>query len=141
MPSAALHADDEVVTIHIPLTVRKRGGRKFIVAPEGEPNLAPRPREIDNTLVKALGRAFRWKRMLECGDYATIAEIAEAEKMHNSYVSRILNLTLLAPDIVEALLDGRQSAGFKLAEFTVAAPDCWLAQRRKFYGTTPICGP
>lgn len=133
MSSVTPHPDDEVVTIHIPLTIRKRGGRKFIVAPEGEPSLAPRPREIDNTLVKALGRAFRWKRMLESGEYATIAEIAEAEEMHNSYVSRILNLTLLAPDIVEALLDGRQPPGFKLAEFTVAAPDCWLAQRQKFH--------
>lgn len=128
------YADDDVVTVHIPLTIRKRGGRKFIVAPEGEPEWAPRPPEVDNTLVKALGRAFLWKRLLESGEYATIAEIADAEKMHNSYVSRLLNLTLLAPDIVEALLDGRQPAGFKLAEFTVAAPDCWLAQRRKFYG-------
>ena len=64
----------------------------------------------------------------------TIAEIAGTEGLHNSYVSRLLNLTLLAPDIIEALLDGRQPPGFKLAEFTVAAPDCWLAQRREFYG-------
>jgi len=126
--------DEDVVTIRIPLTIRKRSGRKFIVAPDGEPELAPRPTEVDNTLVKALGRAFRWKQLLETGEYATIAEIADAEKLHNSYVSRLLNLTLLAPDIVEALLDGRQPPGFKLAAFTVAAPDCWLAQRQEFYG-------
>lgn len=129
------HADDEIVTIHVPLTIRKRGGRKFIVAPNGEPEWAPRPAEVDNTLVKALGRAFRWKRLLESGEHATIAEIAAAEGLHNSYVSRLLNLTLLAPDIVEVLLDGRQPVGFKLAEFTVAAPDCWQAQRREFYGS------
>ena len=95
------------ITVHIPLKVRKRGGRKVIVAPDGTPWGASRPR-IDSTTVKALARAFRWRRMLETGAVGTVAEIAAKEKINPSYVSRVLRLTLLAPAIVEAVLDGRQ---------------------------------
>lgn len=72
------------------------------------PDAAERPCKADNTMVKALARAFRWKRMLEWGDYATIAELAEGEGIAYSYMTRVLRLTLLAPDIVEAILDGRE---------------------------------
>ena len=72
------------------------------------PGAAVEPIRIDNTLVKALARAFRWQRMLEDGTYATVAELAAAEKINESYVCRVLRLTLLAPDIVEVVLDGRQ---------------------------------
>ena len=61
-------------------------------------------------MVKAIARAFRWRDMLESGEYATIREIADAEKINESYVGRVLRLTLLAPDIVEAILGGRQPA-------------------------------
>ena len=65
-------------------------------------------------MVKAIARAFRWREMLENGNYATIAEIAAAEKINETYVGRVLRLTLLAPDIVEAILNGRQPAGLQL---------------------------
>jgi hypothetical protein len=68
----------------------------------------------DITLIKAVARAFRWRRMLESGRFATINELAAAEKISSSYVSRVLRLTLLAPDIVEAVLDGRQLDGVTL---------------------------
>ena len=67
-------------------------------------------------MVKAIARAFRWREMLESGEYATIREIAGAEKINESYVGRVLRLTLLAPDIVEAILDGRQTAGLQLED-------------------------
>ena len=67
----------------------------------------PRPR-IDNALVKALARAHRWQRMLESGECGNITELAAAEKINRSYLCRVLRLTLLAPEIVEAILDGRQ---------------------------------
>lgn len=59
-------------------------------------------------MVQALARGFRWRKLLETGVYGTIDEIAAKEKINSSYVGRLLRLTLLAPDIVEAILDGRQ---------------------------------
>ena len=96
------------MTVTVPLAIRRRGGRKVVVAPpEGAAWAPPRPR-VDSTLVKALARAFRWRRMLEEGRYGSLNELAAAEKINSAYVSRVLRLTLLAPDIVEAILDGRQ---------------------------------
>lgn len=95
------------ITVTVPLTIRRRGGRKVVVAPEGAAWAPPRTR-VDSTLVKALARAFRWRRMLESGRFASVTELAEAEKINQSYLCRVLRLTLLAPDIVEAVLDGRR---------------------------------
>ena len=109
-------ATPPMLTMHIPLTVRRRGGRKVVIAPDGTdvPAVGVAAR-IDSTLVKALARAFRWRRMLETGVVSTVGEIAVREKINKSYVSRVLRLTLLAPDIVEAILDGRQPAEMTLA--------------------------
>ena len=90
----------ETVTVHIPFRLVKRGGRKEMRLPEG----AASARKMDNTLIKALARAFRWKRMLESGEFTTIAELAEREGIAPSYMTRVLRLTLLAPDIVETIL-------------------------------------
>ena len=94
----------DTVMLHVPFRIVRRGGRKAIALPDG----ASAPRRPDDALVKALARAFRWKRMLESGEFATIAELAEREGIAPSYMTRVLRLTLLAPDIIEAILDGRQ---------------------------------
>ena len=101
----------DTVTLHVPFRIVKRGGRKEMQLPEG----VKQPRRTDNTLVKALARAFRWKRMLESGEFATIAELAEREGIAPSYMTRVLRLTLLAPDIVETILDGKQGPEVTLA--------------------------
>ena len=101
----------ETITVRVPFRVVKRGGRKEMQLPEG----ATHSRRTDNTLVKALARAFRWKRMLESGEFATIAELAEREGNAPSYMTRVLRLTLLAPDIVEAILDGRHPPELTIA--------------------------
>ena len=80
-------------------------------------------------LVKALARAFRWRRMLETGRYGTITDLAAAEKINASYVSRVLRLTLLAPDIVEAILDGRQTEGVTLPRLMQPFSVAWQVQR------------
>jgi hypothetical protein len=90
------------------------------------PLLAP---QVDGTLVKAIARALRWQKMLETGRYATIKEIAKAEKVNPSYVSRVLRLTLLAPVSVEAILDGRAKCGPRLAEAMAPFPVVWSKQR------------
>lgn len=93
----------DTVTVHVPFRIVKRGGRKEMQMPEG----ATQSRRTDNTLVKALARAFRWKKVLDSGEFATIAELAEREGIAPSYMTRVLRLTLLAPDVVEAILDGK----------------------------------
>jgi len=87
-------------------------------------------RKADNTLVKALARAFRWKRMLESGEFATIAELAEREGIAPSYMTRVLRLTLLSPDIVAAILDGKQGSEVTLAQVLEPFPVEWPEQRR-----------
>ncbi|MCL4748158.1 MAG: LacI family transcriptional regulator [Burkholderiaceae bacterium] len=101
----------ETITIHVPFRLVKRGGRKEMQVPEG----ATQPRRTDSSLVKALARAFRWKRMLESGEFATIAELAEREGIAPSYMTRVLRLTLLAPEIVEVILQGRQRPELTIA--------------------------
>jgi hypothetical protein len=94
-----LAADDETITVRIPLTFRKRGGRKLVVTPDGA-EWAPRPR-VDNAMVKALARAFRWRKMLDEGVHATLEDLARAKGVASSYMSRVLRLTLQAPELVE----------------------------------------
>ena len=95
------------MTIHIPVTFRQRGGRKQILSPSGSAPWSSAPR-VDAALLKAVVRAYRWREMLENGKYSCAADLAKAEKVNDSYLSRILRLTLLSPDIVEAIVIGRQ---------------------------------
>jgi hypothetical protein len=120
--------DPDVITVTVPFAVRKRGGRKLVLAPDGAP-VPPMAPHVDSTLVKAIARAFRWQKMLETGRYATIKEIAKAEKINPSYVSRVLRLTLLAPARVEAILNGRETTELTLAEMMTAFPVSWKSQR------------
>ena len=116
------------VTLHVPFRVVKRGGRKELQLPDG----AAPPRRTDSTLVKALARAFRWKRMLESGEFATIAELAEREGIAPSYMTRVLRLTLLAPDLVEAILDGQQGTEVTLARALGPFSVKWSEQAEQF---------
>lgn len=118
----------ETVTLHVPFRVVKRGGRKEMQLPDG----TTRPRRVDSALVKALARAFRWKRMLDSGEFATIAELAEREGIAPSYTTRVLRLTLLAPDIIEGILDGKQGVEVTLARLLEPFPIAWLEQSQQF---------
>jgi hypothetical protein len=84
---------------------------------------------VDITLVKALARAFRWRRMIETGRHATVAELAAAEKINPSYVSRVLRLTLLSPTMVEAILAGQQPEGVTLPGLLEGVPVAWGERR------------
>jgi hypothetical protein len=124
---ATVSADGETITVHIPLTFRKRGGRKLVVTPDGA-EWAPRPR-VDNAMVKAIARAFRWRRMLDTGVHGTLEDLAKSKGVAPSYVSRVLRLTMLAPYIVEAILDGRQPAELQLDDLLRGFPLDWERQR------------
>ena len=115
----------DTVTLHVPFRIVKRGGRKQMQLPEG----AAPARRTDSTLVKALARAFRWKRMLDSGEFLSISELAEREGISPSYMTRVVCLTLLAPDIVEAILDGKQGAEVTLARVLEPMPVEWSEQQ------------
>jgi hypothetical protein len=119
----------DTITVHVPMTFRRRGGRKLIIAPDGSavPTVAPRA-QIDNVLVKALARAYRWQKLLDAGTYNTIKEIAAKEKMDASTVGDMLRLNLLAPNIIEMILDGRQPPTLQLEKLRKSIPLEWGAQ-------------
>jgi hypothetical protein len=118
----------DTLTIRIPIRLKRRGGRKLIMTPEGATVPRPKPRR-DATLIKALVRAHRWRRKIESGQAKSITDLAEQESVTTAYVCRLLPLTCLAPDIVEASLDGRQPKGRRLAEMLGNAPLRWDEQR------------
>ena len=129
MSGVETRLDGSTLIVRIPMRFQRRGGRKRIVAPDGSgivPTSKPQP---DGTLVKALARAHRWQRVLESGEYGTLAELADAEDIGQSYVCRVLRLTLLAPDIVERILDGRPTA--RLAHFLKPFRVEWEQQRNQ----------
>ncbi|WP_282603081.1 hypothetical protein [Paracoccus sp. PARArs4] len=125
------HVVPATMTLHVPFRVVKRGGRKEIQLPAD----APQTHRSDSTLVKALGRAFRWKRMLESGEFATIGELAESERISHSYMTRVLRLTLLAPDIVEQILNGSQGHDLSLPRLLEPFPLEWGHQRARWATT------
>jgi len=117
----------DTVTMHIPFTIRKYGGRKQVITPNGEPAAIEKPR-VDSTLIKALARAFRWKKMLESGQFTTITELAKHENLALTYMTRVLRLSLLAPEIVEMILEGRQPPEMTLAVLLEPFPMEWEGQ-------------
>jgi hypothetical protein len=128
--SAKLGRTGRTLIVRVPLPPRRRGARKFIVGPGG---LTWTGRRVvaDNTIVKALGRAYRWKATLESGEYASMTDLAQAENINLSYLCRVLRLTLLAPDITEALLDGRHTCKIQLSDLLRPIPVIWAEQRDK----------
>jgi hypothetical protein len=122
------------VTVSVPLTIRRRGGRKQIIGPDGavarpgDSGAGVVPVHGDPALIKALARGFRWRRMLEDGRYASISEMAKAEGVERGYVGTLLRLTLLSPTMVEAILDGRQPEEVTLPGLLEGVPVGWVEQ-------------
>ncbi len=121
------------ITVRVPLKIRRRPGRKTVVTavPAASANDAV-PTCADPTLVKALARAFRYQRLLDEGPHASVSDIAAAERIDRGYLGRILQLTLLAPELVEGVLDGSISPGDGLRSILRAAPLPWDQQRQLF---------
>jgi hypothetical protein len=118
------------LVVRIPMRFQRRGGRKRILAPDGSelvPATKPQP---DGALLKALARAWRWQRLLDEGVYTTVSEIGDTENISKSYVSRILRLALLAPDITEAILGGMADQSLMLERLERPLPASWDEQRR-----------
>lgn len=130
-PAIDLSTDGQTMTIRVPLTLRRIGGRKRVVSPPGATAWMPPRPEINSPLLHALVRAFHWQSLLDDGHCGSVNELAKANGKNASYVAAILRLTLLAPDIVESVLDGRQSAAMQLQPLMRnSIPVLWEEQRR-----------
>jgi len=127
-----LVADGDNILIRIPMRFKKRGGRKEIIAPEGLDSAFPSTGPVQEPIVTALARAHRWQQMLDAGKVASVTELADRLEVDRSYVSRIMRLNLLAPDIVEAILVGREPSGPSPAKLTQTIPVLWHEQREVF---------
>jgi hypothetical protein len=117
------------IIVNVPFRIVKRGGRKEIIMPSNAP---PSPK-VDQTVIKGLARAFRWKRMLESGEFATLTDLTKSEGITQSYVTRILRLTLLAPDIVELILAGKACSNQNLMDLLCSISTNWHAQKSEIF--------
>lgn len=119
---------DGTITVHIPITFKKHGGRKYIISPHTLPEEYQPPKESDS-IMKAVAQAFLWKGMIERGEVISVADLAIKLNMNESYTGRVLRLTLLAPDIIDAILAGRQPKHLTLRDFLKPVPHDWNEQR------------
>ena len=127
--TTTLSPDGCTLTVTVPMVLRRKGGRKLILLPEGVAAPPAPSSRADAALVKALGRAHRWRKLLESGRFSSMTELAEREGINHSYLCRILRLSLLAPDLVAMILDGRQPKGLRLADLMGEMPVEWGKQR------------
>ncbi|MEO5332578.1 MAG: hypothetical protein H7839_11185 [Magnetococcus sp. YQC-5] len=126
--------DGKTIVVTIPMVVKKRGGRKLIIAPPGMEDVPLR----DETLAKLVARAHKWLKMLESGKFPSIRALAEQEKIGESYMAKVLRLTFLAPDIIERILDGCQPDAMSWRELTKPFPMLWSEQRKKWGIEEPV---
>lgn len=127
-------ASDGRLTLSVPIQIKRRSGRKLVTLPTGETTKA-RPWDAAATpLQLALARGHRWLAILESGEAKSLKEIAAAEGIDNSYVSRMVNLTTLAPDIVAAILDDAMPNHVTLFDLAVNPPALWEEQRARLHG-------
>jgi phosphohistidine phosphatase SixA len=116
------------LSVFMPMRLKKRGGRKMVLVPEGKAQLAAQNSSIDTTLVKALVRAHLWQRQLKSGKYQTMQDLCDANKVTAKYVQLILRLNFLAPKLKEAILLGHQPRHRKLADLMQNIPSLWHEQ-------------
>ncbi len=116
----------------IPLKIKIRGGRKIMLTPDGTRAVTQPAARIDNTMIKLIARGYRWHRLLSSGAYTSIDELAAAEKIDGSYVSRVLRLAYLSPTIVESILAGRHPPQLTAKDLLKPFPMDWRGQRAVF---------
>ena len=129
-----VRALDGAVTVSIPIRIRRVSGRKQVMVPPGVSATAI-GEPVQSAMQIALARGHRWLRQIESGQVANLAAIAKAENVDNSYVSRMVNLTTLAPDIVAAILDDGMPNHVTLFDLAVDPPALWDKQREKLNAT------
>lgn len=124
-----LTLEGDCLVVQVPLRMKRRAGRKEIIVPGGVDGASNGQTRPNQTLAVTLARAHRWQHLLESGRYPTIGELAREIGVDNSYLARLLRLTLLPPDVIEAILDGTEPDGLSLQKL-YRLPDDWEEQRR-----------
>jgi len=124
---------EQKIIIHVPINLRKWGGKKVVIGPAGQ-DLRKLDLDIrkDDKLLKALGRAYRWQKLIETGYYKNAQEISEVEKINRSYVLRVMRLMRLSPRVIQSILDGNQPDGFGLSSVEKSFPALWDEQEQLF---------
>jgi hypothetical protein len=130
--SVGLTKSEGGVCVHVPMTLKRRSGRKEIVVPDGLQHSVDTGPDYHEALVIATSRAHRWKKLLDEGKYASIKEMAQALKIERHHLARTLRLTLLAPGIIEAILLGNEPDGFSMNQLTSEIPMHWDEQIEKY---------
>lgn len=123
---------NNVISIKVPIKIKRHGGRKLVLPPDGATALQSPARKPDETLLRALAKAHLWQAQLDKGMFASIEDLARRKKINPSYASRILRLNLLAPAIKQGILDGTQPRTLSLQELQKPFPDLWEEQLKAF---------
>ena len=129
IPGATVQNDDSGIVVNVPLRLKKRGGRREVVLPQAFASDDPIRQSHQEALVIALARAHRWQRLLDEGKFGSVSDLARGTGLDPSFAARLLRLTLLAPDIIEAILMGEEPSGLSLTTLTKQLPSDWEAQR------------
>jgi hypothetical protein len=127
--------DDKTLSVLIPIKIRKKKGYVTMILPEGakEYEDIENPQNYNEKLTQAFAKAHKWKIMLKQKEVDSLSEIAAIEKVDKAYIAKIFKLNYVAPDIVEAILDGQQPQDLTLRDFTKKSiPDLWEEQRMIF---------
>ena len=125
--------EGETVIVSVPIKVYRLNGRQMILAEDNESgDKQTKHKSLNVSLITALAKAYRWQDQLESGEYRDLEDIARDNKVDRSYVGRILQLTSLAPDIVESILEGTEYSELSLRDFRKGIPFLWEEQRRLF---------
>ncbi len=124
---------EQKIIVHVPINLRKWGGKKVVVGPVGQ-DLQRLDRHIrkDDKLLKALGRAYRWHKLIETGHYKNAQAISDNENINRSYVLRVMRLMRLSPKVIQSILDGNQPDGFGLSSVEKSFPALWSEQEQLF---------
>ena len=124
--------NNDVISMKIPITIKRYRGKVWLMAPEQPTRSATTKPQANESLIKALASAYHWQHLLDSKRFSMLKELIEHYQLNSSYASRILRLNLLAPDIKQAILEGKQPLSLSLRALLSPFPLLWEAQRRHF---------
>lgn len=129
----------DTIRVHIPLKLRKKNGRPTILPP---PDYKPsEDRTQDPHILRAIGRAWAWRRRMEAGEFSTVEELAAALKLGDRHINRLLRLAYLSPDVLKRMTCSRETTALSLRELCFLSSESWSEQaRRAFSEEAPTFG-